>query len=259
MEVDPAKLAWLEQVLPSWLSRRTASRKEVERLVGFLGFVAKCVRPARIFLARMLDELRSMPCHGVVSLSADFKQDVYWWVHFMPKYNGISVIPKANWSTVNSIIATDACLSGCGGFNFLTCEFFHAEFPIEIQRENWSINELELLTIMVALKVWAGQLRAERFKIHCDNTTAVAVMNLIRVCNSHVQACMREIAYVAAVAEFEVLVVHVEGARNTLADLLSRWHLNACYQNRFHFLTQNENISEISLDKDVFEFSGEWV
>ena len=40
MHVDPAKLLRLEQELPGWLSRHKASRKEVESLVGLLGFVA---------------------------------------------------------------------------------------------------------------------------------------------------------------------------------------------------------------------------
>ena len=259
MEVDPAKLQRLEKELPSWLSRQKASRKEVESLVGFLGFVAKCVRPARVFLARMLDELRSMPGHGQVHLSSDFKQDVYWWVHFMPLYNGVSMIPRPFWSEVNGIIATDACLSGCGGYNFLSNEYFHAEFPANVLSENWSINELELLAVMVALKVWASQLRSERFRIHCDNTTAVAAMNLSRVRNRHIQACMREIAFVAATSEFEVLVVHVEGASNILPDLLSRWHISALHRERFYQLTSGSSASPVVIVPELFSFTGDWV
>ena len=258
MEVDPAKLTRLEQELPGWLSKPDASRKEVERLVGFLGFVAKCVRPARIFLSRMLDELRLMPLRGRVPLSSDFKKDIYWWLHFMPQYNGVSMIPRPHWSEVNSVIATDACLTGCGAYNFVSGEFFHSEFPVEILNEQWSINELELLTVMVALKVWAGSLKAERFRIHCDNTTAVAAMNLSRVRNRHVQACMREIAFTAAVHEFEVLVVHVEGTSNVLPDLLSRWHLGPQHSERFRQLTSGCHISEIVLSEASFKFSGEW-
>ena len=259
MEVDPAKLVQLEQELPGWLTRQQASRKEVERLVGFLGFVAKCVRPARIFLARMLDELRGIPLQGRVCLSPEFRQDVYWWVHFMPQYNGVSLIPRPHWSEVNSIIATDACLTGCGGYNFLSNEYFHAEFPAVVLEEQWSINELELLSIMVALKIWAVQLKAERFKVLSDNTTAVAAMNLSRVRNRHVQACMREIAYVAAVAEFEVLVVHVEGTSNTLPDLLSRWHTSPLHGQRFHQLTQGLTVAEVRAPPELFCFTGEWV
>ena len=177
----------------------------------------------------------------------------------MPLYNGVSVIPKPHWSAVNSIIATDACLSGCGGFNFLSGEFFHAVFPVRFEQENWSINELELLAIMVALKLWASQLKTERFRMHCDNTTAVAAMNLSRVRNPNVQACMREIAYIAATAEFEVLVVHVEGASNTLPDLLSRWHLDQRHRDHFRQLTNNCTVQELFVSEDLFKFTGDWV
>lgn len=259
MEVDPKKLAWLEKELPGWLSRQKATRKEVERLVGFLGFVAKCVRPARMFLARMLDEFRQMPLRGQVGLSLDFKRDIYWWVYFMPQYNGISLIPVPHWSEVNSVIATDACLTGCGGFNFVSNQFFHAVFPVEVLEAHWSINELELLAVMVALKVWSQQLRAERFRIHCDNTTAVAAMNLSRMRNKNVQACMREIAYWAAVGEFEVSVVHIEGARNTLPDLLSRWHQGDHFRRQFCQLTHSSEAVEVLIRPEDFQFTGQWL
>ena len=57
------------------------------------------------------------------------------------------------------------------------------------------IKEVELLTIMVAVKVWGHQLRGECFEVLYENTVAVAAMNMARMHSSFAQACMREIAY----------------------------------------------------------------
>ena len=258
MEVTPSRLKKIMQELPSWLSRRKATRKEVERLVGVLGFVAKCVRPSRIFMSRMLNELRRLPLTGQHVLSQDFKWDVYWWSCFMPQYNGISMIPRPYWSEVNSVLATDACLSGCGAVNWVTGEYFHSVFPSDILALDLSINSLELLTIMVAIKVWGRALKSYRIKVQCDNTTAVAAVNMATLRNKHMQACMREIAFWAAIHECEVWAVHVEGVKNELPDLLSRWHLSPTHQEAFHQRNNGRLHREVALEGEFFHFSGQW-
>ena len=259
MEISPERLAKIMAELPSWMEAKRVSRKDIECLVGTLSFVAKCVRPSRIFLSRMLDEMRGMPRTGRHALSNDFKQDVYWWYKFMPQYNGISVIPRPLWSPVNSVVATDACLSGCGGVKWFSREYFHAEFPASIMAMNLSINNLELLAIMVAVKIWGHQLRSQKLKIHCDNTTAVAAMNLARLRNKHMQACMREIAYWSARFECDIWAVHIEGVHNELPDLLSRWHLGPRYSEAFHNQNQGWVKHEAVISEDLFHFSGQWV
>lgn len=137
-------------------------------------------------------------------------------------------------------------------------EYFHAQFPQEILSLGLRINELELLTIMAAIKVWWKQLKGERFKINCDNTSAVAAMNNARMHNKFSQACMREIAYWAAIGEFEVQTVHIAGARDDLADALSRWHIDSSHSIKFKQLTCEMVLSEMSLGSSCFEFTGAW-
>ncbi len=48
----------LRELLKTWESKVWATKKDVQKLVGKLNFVAKCVRPGRIFISRMLEFLR---------------------------------------------------------------------------------------------------------------------------------------------------------------------------------------------------------
>jgi hypothetical protein len=57
--VTPERLAELQLEFQHWQSRSSASLKQVQSLLGKLNFVAKCVRPGCLFMACMLDWLRS--------------------------------------------------------------------------------------------------------------------------------------------------------------------------------------------------------
>ena len=87
MSVTPAYLRELQDdVLPQWLVKKSATKTELQSLIGELAFVCKCVRPGRLFFSRLLDTLRSLRRpHHHIKLTADFKKDLCWWLHRRPK------------------------------------------------------------------------------------------------------------------------------------------------------------------------------
>jgi len=128
LSITPTRLTELEGLLSTWLTKKSATKSELQSLVGKLSFVLKCVRQSRLFLSRILALLRTVKRnHHHVKLSREFSRDILWWLHFIRVYNGISIIPTSAWSSPDAIFATDACLSGCGGLT--RQNFFHTEFP----------------------------------------------------------------------------------------------------------------------------------
>ena len=117
MSVTPDRLLELQtDLLPKWLTKKSATKTELQSPIGKLAFVSKCVRPGRLFLTRILDTLRSLRRnHHRVKLSAEFRKDIRWWMRFINVYNGVSLIPTQLWSAPDSIFSTDVCLTGCGG------------------------------------------------------------------------------------------------------------------------------------------------
>ena len=63
---------------------------------------------------------------------------------------------------------------------------------------------------------------------------------------------LREIWFVAASLEFELRAVHLSGEENRAADLLSRWHLDRVYQERFRRLPSFPELTEVVVPPDVF-------
>ena len=173
----------------------------------------------------------------------------------MPGYNGVSLMPISDWSTPDAVLASDASLSGCGAW--FQGSYFHSEFPSFIQRMCLHINALELLTIVVSLKLWGHLFRGLRIKLFCDNQTSVCVINTGRSRDKFLQACLREICFIAGRFDFEIRAVHLSGVSNRLPDLLSHW---GEARNRHEFAVRTCNVStvEYSVSQELFLFSHEW-
>ncbi|MES9880278.1 MAG: reverse transcriptase domain-containing protein [Sedimenticola sp.] len=233
LEVTPERLDEIRSLVGSWLRRTSASKKELQSLLGKLNFVSSCVRSSRIFVLRLLNFLREIYKSDDVQhvLPVYLHKDLLWWDTFLPLYNGISMIPMIDWSKPDSVLATDATLSGCGAvFGNL---FFHAAFPKFILDENFSINALEMLSIVIALKMWGKEITGQRIVILCDNQSSCNVINRGFTRVEILQSCLREISFLAARFEFEVRARHISGIDNRLADHLSRWNTDDSRKSRF--------------------------
>lgn len=102
----------------------------------------------------------------------------------------------------DEVFSTDACLAGCGG----VCDdqYFHGVFPPFIFEQNLYIRSLEVLTIVVALKLWGTCWTGLSITVLCDNKAAVTVVNTARCGNHFMNSCLRDICYFATLYEFEV-------------------------------------------------------
>ena len=89
------------------------------------------------------------------------------------------MISTAQWSSPGEVFTTDTCLTGCGGL----CgdQYFHAAFPSFVVQQTLDINCLEMLTIIVALKLWGLQWSGLRLTVRCDDKVAVTVLNTATV------------------------------------------------------------------------------
>ncbi len=79
--------------------------------------------------------MKELPKQGTLPLSEEFMCDIYWWLKFMPNYNGVNFIPILQFTEAGSFLVTDECLTGCGGFNYVHGECFHAQFPQSVLEE----------------------------------------------------------------------------------------------------------------------------
>ena len=225
LEVPASRLEDLRAELILWRKSSFFTKKQLQFLLGKLSFVTACVKPGRIFMARLLNCLRECKQHAAsyrYPISATMLSDIQWWLEFLPRYHRISIIKPLLWDFECLNFSTDACPQGGGATCQAECISF--VFPACIALQSLHINALELFTVVVALKHWAPQLQGRKFTLSCDNSAAVTVMSSNSSKDPFMQRCLRQLWFTAAIFDFEVRALHVPGRHNQLADCLSRWH-----------------------------------
>ena len=214
------KLLDLMALLENWRTKAQATWKELESLIGKLQFVAKCVRPGRVLISWLLNTLRCFPKVGAFPVPEEARKDIRWWWHFMPSYNGTSIMWLMDLLDSQAMFVTDTTLIGMGAVRHR--EFVALKFPEEVQ--NWCahIAHKELWAILVACKIWVQEFTGSTLMVECDNIAVVQVLNTGRSRDELLQTLIRELMFVTACHEFRVRAKHIPGKQNLLLDLLSR-------------------------------------
>ena len=128
--------------------------------------------------------------------------------------------------------------------------FTHLSLTSSLQ--SLDINSLELLTVVVALKLWGDRWKGLRLTVRCDNLVAVTVLSTGKCCNPFLSACLREICYLTSVHNFELRAVHLAGVNNTAANLLSRWSTDLTAPHRFLNFVHKHNLTEVPVPDQFF-------
>ena len=96
--------------------RRNCTKRALLSLIGKLSFCCKVLPAGRIFLRRLIDlSITVSKLHHHLSLTAEAKLDLQWWLDFLPQWSGKSLILRSNWLHSGSMqLYTDA--SGTQGW-----------------------------------------------------------------------------------------------------------------------------------------------
>ena len=214
--IPPDKLRDVTAVVRHWMAKDFATKRQLQSILGLLLYVHKCVKPARVFLNRMLDLLRSGHGQQKIRLTPDFKRDLGWFAKFLHTYNGVSLYDHRN---IDVTLELDACLTGFGGCSG-DC-IYHLSIPRGFR--NLTIVHLEMVNILLAIRTFKRQWATKRVLIQCDNEAVVTVLRSGRTRDPYLAACARNIWYAAAAADIDLQYVHIRGIENKVADVLSRW------------------------------------
>ena len=230
IRLDEERLASLHAELALWSERTTASREELQSLVGVLSFAAKVVATGRTFLRRMIDHMKSLPPHSDATtqhaLSNTFEMDLQWWRKFLTKWNGVCIVPDVNWSPAHTLsIYTDACVDGYGAV--FDSHWFASRWTADEEqqaardkRDSMPFKELYALTR--AASTWGSQWRGRKILFHCDCQPVVDAWRKGDSSRTHISNLIRTLLFIAASHDFNLNITHIAGVDNVCADLLSR-------------------------------------
>jgi hypothetical protein len=217
----------------TYLRRRSLTLWELQSVIGFLSFAAKVVPLGRPFLRRLYNALsgyRAAPHSSHRPVTPQMKEDLRWWLAFLPQWSGVSIIRPTR---KEAFVWTDAAgKKGIGGYllealdaplKSLTPEHaFSARIPRHFRKKH--INAKEMMAALKAIELWGSRpqlLQGKRLYLFIDNTAVVGGLTKHSI-RGEAMAPLRKLLLLAAAWDIELVPRWIPTHENTLADALSR-------------------------------------
>ena len=223
LTVPKDKYDELMSLLPSWLGKKSCSKRQLLSLIGKLSFVCKVVRPGRIFLRRLINLSMSVKkLNHYININAQTREDIKWWVEFLPSWNQTSLIPETFEVTSTDLkLFTDASSVGFGAI--------YAKSWIQGRWDEsaneYSIDFKELFAIVAAVMTWGSQWEGKRIVFFTDNLPITQIWHSGTSRSSDIMVLVRKLFLSAAQFGFSVSLKHILGIHNPIADALSRFQV----------------------------------
>lgn len=215
------KLSVLKDVIALFLTRKRASKKQLQQLAGRLNWACKVVYGGRTFLRRVLDLMNTLPTSASkCRLTLEFHRDMVWWDEFLDTFNG-----QCDFHDKRPVTAlqTDACSSAVGGFYL--GDWFYSNLLVDSPSLSClHINFKEALCVVLSAARWASAWRNKTVHVYCDNTATVSMLNKGTTRNPLMMKFLRQLFWLSATYNFRLKVFHVPGKDNVMADHVSRLH-----------------------------------
>ena len=214
LTIPHQKIAETLKLCKIYVKAKVISKKQLQSLLGKLLYLHRCVAPARIFVNRLLNKLRAVT--GRVSVDEDMVKDLNWFIQFLTQFNGTVMFHT---SRPHHEVFVDASLTGMGaswGTNVYA-----------VTRHLWAtiglnINQLEMLNVLIALRLFAKYWQNQCVEFRIDNKAVVYALQKGRIKDNYMQTVARSIWLIAASNDINLVYSHIAGTENVKADALSR-------------------------------------
>ena len=220
LTLPPDKLASLLQELKTFSTLHRCTKRALLSLIGKLAFAAKVTPAGRIFLRRLIDaSTRAQFLHHHVRISPAVKADIHWWLQFATDWNGKGFFLDHSWTPSPAFqLFTDASDHGYGAY--WAGRWLSGSWSLPQRRRD--IQWRELYAVLVAATAWGAHWARKRLLVHCDNQAVVHIWHTGTTKHKALMCLVRALFYVAASNNFTVLLQHIAGVDNGIADALSR-------------------------------------
>ena len=218
LSLPPDKLAHISATVREWRGKKTATKRQLQSLIGTLSHAATVVIPGRVFLRRMIDTMKIPRCqHHHVRLNQEFQSDLQWWACFLPGWNGRSILPAPQ--VVHTLWSDASGSWGCGALSH-TLDWFQLQWP-----DSWKQHHIaakEMVPIVVAVAVWGQEWSSTTVLAFSDNMAVVSAITAGRARDPLLMHLLRCLHFFCAHYGIVLRARHIAGVQNTAADALSR-------------------------------------
>ena len=252
--IPPHKIAELKDLLFTWLTKKTCTKRCLQSLTGKLLWVARCVRYSRCFLSRLLSGLKTLvEQHHKLNITPEMKLDILWWYNYIRRFNGVGFI--INPSVVTSSYAGDACDNGGGGYH--GSQYWSRLLPHKMLDKNTPIHQKEFWVLVISTRIWGPSWAGQTVELFCDNSAVVEVCLNQKPKDPMMGRFLREFLLSVVTYKFVPLVKKISTKDNWCADFISR-KFNLTEHEAFFDTHKMSPMSHIDVPDHQFTFSAAW-
>ena len=224
-----AKLEALQDLLRDWLTRKTATEKDLASLAGKLLHACNVFFAGRLFLNRVLATKRRAArvrrSYNLkhIYLEEAFKEDIIWWLEALEHRNGVSFLVHD--ATVD--ITLDASSTGwtdgtpgIGAYHHQLNQYISVSPPEHLH--DLHISDLELLAHILVARVWGPELHHQHARIWTDNTACFYLIKNGRSSHDRRLKMARIFSFSQIENDYRVEPAWISTTDNWIADALSR-------------------------------------
>ena len=234
MRVPPEKLAEIKAEIKLWTKKTTITKKNLQSLLGKLFWVAKVVKFARVFMGRLLQQLRTMGNSKdtfKVKLTDDSRKDIKWWARYLEHFNGIQLIVNEDpflldldqmMDRTADFCAGDATPTGAGAWH--DKYFWSRKLPEHMQDPKIPIHLKKFWAVIISARLWGDSWSGRSIVIWCDNDAVVDTIVYKKPRDPALLSLLREFLYTVVTKKFFPVLRKIGTKENILADFISRRH-----------------------------------
>ncbi|VDH91303.1 Hypothetical predicted protein [Mytilus galloprovincialis] len=214
--IPPEKLEKLKVLLEPLLFKKKMTLKELESVTGLLSFCSKAIPSSRAFIRRFYDLMgyARKPFHKI-RLNIEVKSDIAMLLKFLENFNGQCFFPEQIW-TSNEILQlfTDSSGNpnlGCGAFfqgSWVQFRWLETWKDLQIMR---NMSFLELVPVVLAMYLWAENLKNKKILFNIDNLALVSIVNKRSSKDKQIMKLIRPFVLLTMMNNIQFKAVHIEG------------------------------------------------
>ena len=234
MSIPPEKLQEVRSEVSLWLRKTTATKKNLQKLLGKLFWVSRCVQYSRSFMGRLLGQLKltnSVSDNKKVKLSLDCMADIQWWDRYLHRFNGVEIMDPSDhiMLSLEQLLDTSA-LVNCGdaqmmgGGSYHGMEYWSRPFPRWLQDTQIPIHVKEFWVVLASAWLWGELWRGKVVHIFSDSDPVVDVLVHEKPKDPKMQELLREFLFVVCTRGFTPVFRKIGTKANAVADFISRVH-----------------------------------
>ena len=267
MSIPPEKLEEVRAEVHLWLKKTTATKKTLQKLLGKLFWVSRCVKYSRSFMARLLGQLKLTNTVGEnkkVKLSQDCKADITWWNRYLRRFNGVEIMYPSDPILLSlEQLLESSSLVNCGdaqmmgGGSYYGMEYWSRPFPRWLQDPKIPIHVKEFYVVLASAWLWGENWRGQVVHIFSDSDPVVDVLTFEKPKDPMMQELLREFLFIVCTRGFTPVFRKISSKANAVADYISRVHKEP--DTRDYFVKNNLPLRKlVTCPDNLFTLRSNW-